>query len=120
MRARWYRRCHSGGSWRRRRCMVSCWALSAARAKASRWAGSRSARSRRGLATLTRVRCSLLGNLLNHGIVLFDAALHELRLYFGFLSSEQVDFSLERPVARQFDLNAMRSGRDHQRMKLAA
>lgn len=35
---------------------------------------------------LTWVRRDLVGNLLHRGIVLLDAALHEVRLYFRFLS----------------------------------
>ena len=72
----------------------------------------------RGLE-LTRVWCGL-GDLLDHGVVLIDAALDEVGLYFRFLSCQQVNFGLESPITRQLNLDAMLSRRDLHRMKLAA
>jgi hypothetical protein len=52
------------------------------------------------------------------GTCLFDAALDEFRLHFGFLSNQQVDFRLESLITRQFDLDPVLSRTDQQGTKL--
>jgi hypothetical protein len=66
------------------------------------------------------VGCGALGNLPDHGIVLFDAALGEFRLHFGFLSCQQGNFRVKCAIAGQLNLDAVLAGRELHGMKLSA